>query len=415
MKKLVFFLQTNWGISEQQSIFWDLAYYISLTREYEVYYVNNMFDADLRKHAIASAIYITPEDIDDSFEDAIFFTPVNFLGNLLSVIKEYPNAKICLLSYSDQTINWLVNNAKLNKGNISKLLELFIDKNACAYKNYSSIFIKNEHLDYSDKIFIPQCVSEPISEVQPISTIVDSSEINFAYIGDIDKTALNILDNLFNNFCVQNLEKKVSVHIIGSINMAEIPLNFRKASNAPVRLILTGNIKDFEEKKQYVQENVDVVFASGSLALEASLYGVPVVVPISDEKKIIGNHYVYLFDANQYVYRWSFVDFLSLNNESHTLAKIINDIYYENKKEDLAQKCFEYVYNNASIEFASKEYFRLAQKTTLTVADCLSIDSIADLLSEYSEFCDTHEEYECDYNAFIAYKKQGDAALKKKD
>lgn len=408
IKKIVFFLQTEVPVSNDQKIFIDLAAYMADNTDLEVSYVNNYHETDFMFRAKSSLNCVSIDEfVPEAFKEAVFFAPVNYLCNLLSLIKDYPDIKICLLSYSAQSVIWLANAV----GDLScsqKLRNMIISSECCAYSNYNSVLNMNNRLDYRNEIFLPRTLSEKIKHYKPVP-IINNNEINIAYYGDIDKNLVFTIKNILHNLTIQNIQKPINFHFIGKMGELNIPANFKEASSGCVRFIYTGNLNDPDDAADYIRKNADIIFAADNKAIEAAQYGVPVVIPVLDSSNFIGNSYVWLFDANQYIYRWSASALQHLNNDCYTLKRVIEYVYDKEQKIELAQKCYDFIKESVSLECNAVGLMKLIEKTTLTVSECLSQENIWQCMQDFSLYADI---YEKNFNNFLKYRKNGVESVK---
>ena len=411
MKQIVFFLQTNKPLSSDQKIFITLAKYVSTLNKYQIYYVNNFFEEEKEYCEDSNLNYIDAKSFNESiFDDAVFFTPVNFLANLLCKISNLENAKICLLSYSAQSVDWLAHHL----GNIAakeSIKKMIMDSGSCAFSDFNSVYVKNEKLDYSTEIFIPKSVDKALTKKYPPCPLINSEEINIAFYGEINKTSINSIENIIKNLIPLNIKRKINISLVGKICNYSLSSNFQGASQNVARIILTGVMMP-ENLCSYFRNEVDIVFASDNNALEIAQYGVPVVVPVVSSAPFVGNNYTWLFGANQYIYHWDTDSIKTLNNDTYTLKRILEAVYENGEKEDLANKCYEYIKNNASLEFCCNQLFDLISRSTLTVAECLAQNTVRDCIYDFKKVAN---KYDIDFNAYLEYRKNGykDLAEKK--
>ena len=381
MSKLVFYIETGSHLVGAQKILIDLAAHIADNSDNEVYYVNNYYSEDMSRHSETRLRFSTLDDFDYSnSNETIFFTPVNYAMHLLTRIKDYPDAKICHYVYDIQATNWLISHIG-NWGCSNTIRQLLEESKACAYLNYKCVYPQDKYNNYPEKIFLPLSLSYPINKIQEFDDVVNKDEINIAFYGNLNNVAVNVLQNLFYNMALMRLDTPVNLHIIGTANA--IPsLDFKTCTSGLAKIIFTGKLT-LDDATDYVRKNVDVILAYGEYAVECSDFGVPVVIPVTSEKKYIGNNYVYLFNANGYVYSWSNESLLSLNNTCYKIDKILTDIYTEGKKAELARQCYNYSLNHVSMEADIKKYMNLIEESSLYVKDYLCIDEIVNTLNDF--------------------------------
>ena len=394
--KIVFFIQTTRPISSDQRVFLDLANYFTLNSNHEVYYMNNYWDIDASIYEKVN--YIDCNDFDeDYFREAVFFAPTNYLGNLLSVIRNIPKARICLLSYNIQSVKWLANalgNLRCEKD----LYTLFRVNNACAF--ISEQQITPELIDSeSDLIIMPPALHEEMIPYKSAGEIINKDAINIAFVSPINNVFLNAYNNILRCFKNMKLKKDITFHFIGETS---VWINsFKSASEGFVRIVCVGDmpLKE-EETRRYLQENADLIFASGQSALQSAQFGIPVVIPVEDVKPVASNDFVWLFDADKNVYKWNADTLFSLDYDKFNLRRILEAIYEKDKKEIYARKCYDFVKENASIEYVAKQFLKLIETSTLTVSECFSLSCINKRIQDFELY---QKYYDGTYNDFLTH------------
>ena len=381
MGKYVFFIDTNHHLVGAQNILLNLAAYLADNSDNEIYFVNNYFDDDISRFPGSKLIYATIDLFDFSkFEDAVFFTPVNYALYLLTHLRNYPNIKLCHYVYEPQAINWLGSQIG-SWGCLKQIKQLLSDTKACAYINYKCVYPQDKFSRYSDKIFIPISLCHEYENIDVVDSLIDKDVYNIAYYGAMNSTAVNILQNLYFNMGMMGLDKPVNMHIIGHV--PSFPgFDFKECTSKSSRLIFTGFL-DFENARSYMRENADLIVATGENAVESACFGLPVIVPVVCEKPYKGNNYVYLNDANGYVYTWNNEMLLTLNNTCNKIDRILFDVYEDGKKANMAKKCMEYCYENNSLESAAAKFEMLVANSELKVSDYLEIEEIVKVLDKF--------------------------------
>ncbi|MDE6302324.1 MAG: hypothetical protein K2M36_01885, partial [Clostridia bacterium] len=383
--KYVFFLETTAPINGSQLIFLDLAVYLADNTDNTVYYINNYFKEDHMRHETQNLKFGTPEDFDfEQVKDAVFFTPVNYLMHLLVRIKDYPEAKICLYQYNVSSVSWLCNN--IGKISANKAIEQFLeDSSARMYMNFSCINPADAYQRYENKAFLPIALSEKMDDFA-CSDVVDKDVINIGYLGNLNNESTQTLYNLFNNLAKMRNSKKINIHVIGNGGLT-LNSSFKNCSEGVTRVIFTSKLEK-EDCRKYIHNNVDLILATNLNALEAATYGIPVIVPVSDSKAFIGNNYVYLFDINGYIYTFTNAMLLTLNNTCYKIDKILNDIYSDGLKEEMAKKCYDYCLENNSLEGIASKFAKFSEQSQLYVKDCLCEPNIIQCLEKFEEFAE---------------------------
>ncbi|OQC12253.1 MAG: CDP-Glycerol:Poly(glycerophosphate) glycerophosphotransferase [Firmicutes bacterium ADurb.Bin080] len=408
MKQIGFFIQTNNPLSGDQLILLKLARYLSCNENYKVYYINNFFEKDKKYYGGSNIIFIENNKFDEGiFEEAVFITPVNYLANLVVKIKNLKTAKICLFSYSSDSISWLSNNLGDKKA-IDNLKRLISESQSCAYMDPSCTFDIKDNMNINKEILIPKCIDTELSERKGNKPVTqEDGTIRIAYYGNIDAQANNFLENLFRNFKSLRISKKVKVSLIGKIIDKNFPSSVFSTTMGLAVLIFPGDLEG-RELYEYLTENIDIVFATDYCSLEAANCRMPVVIPIMQEKSYVENRYVWLNEIDKYIYHWNKELLSYLDYDTHTLKRIIETIYEKNEGNIIANNCFEYVKRNASTEFCCKKLLELMSKTELTVEKCLNSDAIANCVYDYDKY---KKEYNKDFNSFIVYRNNGNREL----
>ena len=384
MRKIVFFLETNKPLNEDQLIFLNLAKYLADNSDRKVFYVNNFFKDDSVRISSSGLRYSTPDTFDYSLSnDAVFFTPVNYLMHLLVRIKDYPYAKICLYQYSSQAVNWLCNNMfnTCSSKTMDEFLNGYISR---SYMDYGCVGQYDCNVNISDKFYLPGVLSEKIADDYSAENLIDNGRLNIGYLGALNSEAICSLYNLFSNLALSQNDKKTDIHIIGK---AKISLNsgFKKSSTNLTRVIFTGDI-DKESRKNYVKKNVDILIASRVNAVEGATYGVPVIVPVCDNKPFTGNNYVYLFDTKGYRYLLDYMGLVASTSKSYKIDKVLSDVYDSGEKTILAEACYKYCLENNTLEAVADKFISLINNCDLNVKDCLCEQYFMNSLKQYDDY-----------------------------
>lgn len=384
-RKIAFFIDTTQPVSNRQTLFLELAGYWAKHTDDSVYYINNYFECDEMRFRDTRLKYCDLATFDFAeLEGATFFTPVNHLMHLICHIQNLQEAKICLYAYDAHALDWLVHNLGAPVKAQASLTEFLTDLKACSYLNYSCVLKKDEFYKYNEEIFLPLALHEELPEDYRALDLVNPEKISIGYVGNINAKTINSINNLINNLGMMGIDKNIDLHLIG--NTYTIPsLKYKMCSEKRTRLIFTGFL-GAQDKKDYIRENVDFVLATDENALEVSLYGVPVVIPVMNDNPFSGNNYVYLYDTFGYYFKWNISEFLTYDNVYNRLTVILDDIYKNGRKKAIAQKCFEFSSENCSLEHIAKALTALMEQSELTLKECLSNEYIYDTLQKYNEY-----------------------------
>lgn len=356
-RSLVLFLSTQGYMSPVQKEMLKTISVLADDKRNRVYYINNDCPADINQNI--EFIKIDEYEDDCCSEESVFYTPVNYLSELLSLIRNRPNSKICLLSYSNQSIKWLmgVDKIGLNEKNI---IDFFTANDSCAFYNSRSVF-EDSH---GPLLYIPKVVRENENRID--KSVVDKETINIGYYGLISNHSLSIIKNVITSLNESKNDKDVNIHIMGNIGSIDLGLDFHLASTGFSRLVFTGDLRDEEERNNYVANNIDIIVSGDEDCFDISQAGAPILMSLDDDGNVSGM-FTWLFDSDYYVAQKR----NRTNRKAITFSMAIRDIYRNDKKNEYADKCRRYVVENNAEDAVCRSFYKLMDGTSLTVAKCL--------------------------------------------
>lgn len=398
MGKIVFYIETKNKLVAKQTLFIDLASYIAEFTENEVYYVNYAHQEDYERHKNTKLKFLDLENCDFSeFVEVTYFVPANYLLHLLSKIPNQPKSKICLYVYDPRAIKWLASHFGRH-GDVSEVLNL-LQNNLCC--SFADILCYEANREYQP-IFFPTTLFNKLDEKFQEVPIVDPDVYNIGYYGTITEPRANALRNLIDNLQISELSKPINIHIIGyegcfsKIDISALP-GFKG------KIICVGKL-NAEQSVEYIRKNCDVILSNGENAVEAATFSVPVVIPVVSDEAFLGNNYVYFHETNGYVYNWDVSRLMILNNEAHTVNRILTDIYSSGKKFEIANLCYEACVRNNSLEKLSGDFLEYVAESSLLVEKCLNLPIISNFLKGYNRYS---EKRGSSFNNYLRYVKTG--------
>ncbi len=380
MAKYAFFIETDHRLTGDQKNMLFLAKQLSKDPENVVYYINNIYQEDICLLQNANVIVADANSFDYAqLEGANIFVPTNYLFFLLSRIdKTIKYAKICLWSYDGGSLSRLFaqNRAKRNSSNFLAMIK---KRNAVVFSNRLVFYQHCIKYGVFKEKYQPLCFDN-IKTLRRKKT-VSSRIINIAYISNINSVDAAIITSLCNNIINNaNLNnKKVNLHIVGNGGGAW-QIDFSKFSSK-IHFIYTGDLKD-EDLHQYLQNNVDIVFANGEFALESASCSMPTVVPLYSKTQH-DNMYVWFYNIKDFDYRWDRDELLLLNYSKNTIGSIIHSVYDNNEKDEHSKKCFDYYMQNNSLASAENVLKKNMNDCKLTYAACINDAYIKGQLNSY--------------------------------
>lgn len=382
MKKIVFFVQTRKPIGGSQILFLDFASYLSSNYpDYKIYYINFSNPVVEKLYGSSKINFCDIDSCDYSvFDDAIFFTPVNYIFYLMAKIKRVKNAKICLYFYHPQIFDWLNMQISNPSPNFTPFLTLLKEKKACCFMDSSNLIATNRlnNLSFSER-YVP--VSLHSNNNLCLPTIQPAQKnINVGWLGRLDYDKIYSLLNLMDNLMETNFNQTIRLHIIGDGNAKSL---IRISKYCPKIQIVFNSYMYGDSRDKYINDNIDIMIAMGISALDSAYLGIPTLIPIVSGSPLRSNSYTYIFDAKGFSLGWDASDAKTLSFRSHPIERILDDIYVAQKKETFGAACYEYALNNFSLKTGVSLLLSALQDTNLVVQDCLSCKLISSQLNQY--------------------------------
>ncbi len=405
MDKIVLYMQTDKPLSGVHKNYLDILCYLADEMEYETYYINNFFAEDFENHKSTKNNFIDINECDYSqFEDAIFLAPANYVFFLMEHISALKNARISLLCSDASIVERLSNQLKKSKSDFVSLIPTLKYSDCCIFANRLSLIgaykkgLKNVNCDYLPQTIINANNYDDSVEFAKNTKPVSETEINIGWLGPISPAALNVLKKLSNDL-LDNYNSKGEEMEDGTINCDNVPkinihvigngsvmwnMDFSKYSPA-IRFIYTGELR-YEEYLAYLRRYVDVAFCVNENVLSAASCGIPVLIPIYQNKMTNTDKYVYLFNNDSYNLRWSEDELWTLSLKTTTISDIVEDIYTKNLKSEYALRCLETYNENYSLTSCANNLIKSITKNSLTVKKLTSVKGVKEHLSKFRSF-----------------------------
>ena len=388
MRKIVFFVQTRKAIGGSQIQFLDFAAYITKHFGYETYYINHPHPLVEEQYKDSGIIFLDVDNCDYSqFEDAVFFTPINYLFYLLVKIEKLRNAKIYLYIYHPEVLTWLLvqfYDWRKDNDQLEKLFRLLLNTKAYCFMDLSNYLSMKRRIDLPwEERYIPVTIhneiKDLIDETQSTRIIDDDEPLQIGWMGRLDNdkiySILNAADNLIG---IQN-GRKVDFHLIGDGN-AKAKLSITKYS-PQIRFIFNSYLYG-EERDAYIKNNIDVMIAMGISAIDSAMLEIPTVIPIISPKAFWSNMFVYIQDIKKYSLGWNIQDAEKIGCVTHTIQDIVETVY-NGKKEQIGREGRKFCIDSFSLASASNMLVKQLEETELTVEKCLEIPIVKKQLNDY--------------------------------
>jgi len=408
-KKLVLFYYKKQDVAGSLIYMLNIAKYLAENKKYDkVYYVNiqNKILTDL--YGSHDVIHCDVESCDyGEFEGADFFVPVNYIYLLLEKIKNLNTGKILLYSWQPHLFRYLSNQYYIKHKDDLIFSNFIKEKDALAFMDESCRLSTNNiaTIDFP-KNYIPVNKSSDIFPFESLP-IVNNKHINIGWLGRLDSDKIYALLNLIDNLFRSELADKIDLHIIGD-GECRNKIDIKKYS-PKIRFIFTSYLYG-EIRDQYIKENIDIMVTMGMSTLDTANLSVPVVIAPLANKAFKLNKYVYLFDTKDYSLGWDIGVIDKLDYPTYTMDEIISDVYFKNRKTELAYKCYSYGNENFSIERSAEDFLIAMNNCKLTISDCFSMEVIKQQFSDYELYKKIRPHR--DYFAYIEFIGKLNKAMK---
>lgn len=370
MKKIVFFIDTEMPLSGDQLILLNSASSLANVHEYEVYYINNIHEDDLR----TASPYLSILDINKCdytrLSGAVFFVPINYLFHLLSrIYGQIKECKICLIAY-DKTAVKRFFSQNLTNISINSFLALLKKTNSLSFNNRLSYYENSLSYGFFNQNYCPITLNST-QERKFSKKIISNVDINIAYISDkftsLDQKAIyNLAEKLF--LYSQDF-KNIKIHIISDSNLIW-GVDISKFSSK-ISLVILGSLSN-RDLPNYLINNVDLCVTSHLSAIYCASLGLPTIINILDKNHCSDNKFVYFFDAKDYLYKWNREELLFIGNQTYPINSIISHIYKDGRKILLGNKCYKFFKENCSNDFSTKTIKECINRNKMTYKLCLS-------------------------------------------
>lgn len=394
--RFVFFIDTEVRLSGRQKYFLDFAAYLADHTSNEVFFVNHNREEDIKQYVNSKLIFLNIDDTDYSrFEDATFFTPINYTFHLLSRIFILKNAKILLYVYDSGCMSRFFGQ-NFSKAPIADCLSLIKSKGCCLFSDGRVFYDSCLKYGFFNRDMFPVTSCQFKDSTENFVDIISDDCINIAYANGMNSLDQAAITNLCNNLLKIDINKKINLHLIGPNNgFTRID---QSVYSPQIRIIYAGNLQT-KERIAYFKSNVDLVVAYDILAVECMAAALPTVVPIISDKNQVDNRYVLGCDANEFVYKWDRENLLFLRNVSHSINYILHEIYVQHNKIKISKRCFEYFKNYCNIDLAISKFEKFAQNNRMSLVNLMQSKYVS---SQIGSFLKAREvDNILTYNSFI--------------
>lgn len=246
---------------------------------------------------------------------------------------------------------------------LNKILEPINRRKIAAFidaesKRNSYMFMDNKTYYYAKSYFPiktpPHFLQLPIEQdddtLYPLLYKVNT--VRIGWLSRLEPNKVYALQYLIRNIKKYNEKhiQKCSLFIIGDGNSYDLVKEWCKNSDIPYFML--GSVKN-EILKKTIVNNIDMMFAMGTSALEAASLKIPTVMLSANSYKIPKNQeyqYIWLYESINYSLALSTLD-------KHNLKKFdkLIQMFLQNKKE-IGENCFKYCMTNHHINNVSFKF-----------------------------------------------------------
>lgn len=382
-KKIAFYIQTHKPIGGSQVLFLNLATYISKNfKEFQCYYINyrNKIIEDI--YGDSDIIFKDAADNDyNELEDAVFFAPFNYVFYLINKIKKLKRAKMCLYFYHPEIMDWLNMQIIERKVKFETLMRTVSLHNGYCFMDSSNFFAIERLYKFNfDHVYVPVTVSDNLDSALPICEI-SKDRLRIGWLGRLDRDKIYSVKNILDNLQAMDFDIPIDFYIIGDGNAKNL---IQYNTYTPqIRFIFTSYLYG-EERNCFIRENIDIMIAMGISAIDASMLGVPTVLPLVSPVSFNDNKFLYIYDTKDYSLGWNVNDLKKAGCKYKTLEHIINEIYCDsNKKSIVGKRCKDYVITNFSVAKGTEKLLAAVSRSTLTVPKILKNSLVRKQLCRY--------------------------------
>lgn len=314
--------------------------------DYEVYYTDykhGLSDGMIKNPTVKKIEYTDNDFVMPLKEPITLVTPIYWAHKVPEL---HPKSKIIFFNWHYCCIPVLKHTADWPKYKLNKFLELVKKTNSCFFLDYSHLMGQNTKKINFKEIIVPITLNK--KNIIAKKNIIDTEAINIGILGRIDGdkaySILNVIDNLIN----LKSEKIINLHIIGDgihRNYLEQEISQYGSLLHNINIIMHGvMIKD--ELNNFMANNIDILFAMGTSAIEGAALHLPTVIIPSNSKKFKNNDFVWLHNSVKFSLGWFNTQISELGIMTQPISEILDAIYNKNLKDEYGELDFEYYLKN---------------------------------------------------------------------
>ncbi|WP_455650527.1 hypothetical protein [Enterocloster citroniae] len=228
------------------------------------------------------------------------------------------------------------------------LFKLMRDNQAIFYHDWSgkmSMNMQCKSIQFNNKDYM-QVFLEPLKNVR-CPQLVEKDSINVGWVGRLGHDKIYALFNMIERFAEVKTPKKKRLFIVGDgLNRKDVE-EFCKKFDNNIEFIFAGTIPH-DKLPQYLQDNIDVLFAVGTSVIEGARLKIPSVILMVSPRPYDMDSFIWLYDTKEYGVS-ILPEHKDIFNVKYTAMEcILAEVYEQGKKQDLGMRCYEYYIENHS-------------------------------------------------------------------
>jgi hypothetical protein len=258
---------------------------------------------------------------------------------------------------------------KPNLRRLREFVQLCIDKNALLFMDQPNFdkLCKYLFIELPNVIYLP-VPSVPVADTIPIRLRSnDVDKLNFCWVGRLCDFKSHLLIYTIQKLSKLSEERELNIkyYVVG-VGPFEEQISALKVNNTYFSLIMKGGLVP-AELDRFLMEEVDVLTAMGTSALEGAKFGIPVILLDISYYPIKGD----------YLFRWLHdtinfdlghdITHKDIKKGNNSLKQMLNDLLYNYKK--LSDVSYSYFIKNHDIEIVSNLVIKNATESNFCFSD----------------------------------------------
>lgn len=226
--------------------------------------------------------------------------------------------KILFWNLHPENINWFRIFNKLSCAQLGKFLKNLSQNGGLINYDIATYSTAKKYYKNIKKNYVSILMEK--TDYQIREKLINANELNIAWLGRLDSDKIYTLINLLENLKNYKSSLNVNLHIIGDGD-SKSKIDEKKYSKY-FNIKFVGTIIN-DELKNYLNENIDILFGMGTSLLEAERLAIPSFLGFLSDCQFSNNEYVFTSDLEEYLVGCS-LNFRTLNLKRQNLQNILD-------------------------------------------------------------------------------------------